>query len=127
MVIPADIAVELGRPSLSSAEVDQWQSWIDQARYLIGKRLGNVAALDQADVDYVVLQAVAAHVRNPEDATQVDVAVDDGRVSKRYATGTGRVTIIDEWWDLLTPDGSGAVGAFTISPYGAPDTCSWRA
>jgi hypothetical protein len=72
-----------------------------------------------------VLQAVAAHIRNPDDATQVDVAVDDGRVSKRYASGTGRVTIIDEWWDMLTPDGSGFQGAFTISPYGAPGTRQW--
>jgi hypothetical protein len=120
-VTPNDIAVELGRPTPTSVESAQWGSWIEQARYLIGKRLGDINILDPADVDYVVLQAVAAHVRRPDDSTQVDIAIDDGRMSKRYESGAGRVTILDEWWDLLTPDGTGYAGAFTIAPAGSVD------
>lgn len=120
-VTPNDVAVELGRPTPTSDQSAQWASWISQALFLIGNRLGDVSMLDPAAVDYVVLQAVAAHVRNPENATQVDVSVDDGSVSKRYASSFGRVTILDEWWDLLTPDGNGYSGAFTIAPFGAVD------
>lgn len=119
-VTPNDIAVELGRPTPTSEQSAQWASWIAQARFLIGARLGSVDGLDAETVDYVVLQAVAAHVRNPENATQVDVSVDDASVSRRYQSGAGRVTILDEWWDLLAPAG-GSSGAFTISPFGVPD------
>ena len=120
-VTPNDVAVELGRPAPMGDQAVQWASWISQALFLIGRRLGNVALLDQEAVDYVVLQAVAAHVRKPEDVTQVDVKIDDGSVTKRYASGSGRVAILDEWWDLMTPDGVGSPGAFTISPAGAVD------
>lgn len=119
-VTPTDIAVELGRtaPDSSSTEYVQWEQWISDALFLIGKRLGEVAALDQPTVDYVVRQAVAAHVRRPDDATQVTVGVDDGNVSKTYRSARGRVEIVDDWWALLAPtDTTGK--AFSISPYGA--------
>lgn len=119
-VTPDDVAVEIGRPTpLSPADEARFQSWIDQALYLIGKRY-TVDSLDAADVDYVVLMAVAAHARNPENSTQVDVSVDDASVSKRYSTSVGRVSIWDDLWDLLDPDVSDD-GAFTISPFGATD------
>src|SRR5690606_30023676 len=105
-VTPADIAVELGRttPESTSTEYAQWEQWIADALYLIGKRPGLVVAdLDPDDVDYVVRQAVSAHVRRPDDATQVAVSVDDGSVSKTYRSSKGRVEIIDDWWALLTP------------------------
>jgi hypothetical protein len=123
MVTPTDIAVELGRTPSQATDV-QWGSWIDQARFLIRSRLGDLSALDQEALDYVTLQAVVRQVRNPEDATQVDVQIDDGRVSKRYSSATGRVSILDEWWALLAPTGANG-GAFTITPYSEPDaTCS---
>jgi hypothetical protein len=121
-VTPSDIAVELGRSAPTPAETEQWSRWIDEARYLIGKRLGNIALLDPADVDYVVLHAVAEHVRQPDSATQVDVAVDDARVSRRYTTGQGRITILDEWWALLDPDLTTASGVGSTQMYGEPDT-----
>lgn len=116
---PDDIAVELGRtaPSQTSLEFAQWESWIADARMLISARLGDLAALDEERLDYVVRQAVAAHVRRPDDATQVAVTVDDGSVSKTYRTSRGRVEIIDDWWTLLSPnDRSGK--AFSIRPGG---------
>ena len=108
-VTPADIAVALGRtaPDLGSTEHDQWAMWVADALMLITARLGDVSLLDQDRLDYVVREAVVAQVRRPDDVTSVDVAVDDGRVSKRYSSGSGRVTIRDEWWALLSPESSG--------------------
>lgn len=121
MITTDDVAVELGRPAPDDAQAEQWQRWIEQALYLIGKRLGDVDLLDQNDVDYVVLQAVVAHVRQPDSATQVDVAVDDGRVSRRYASGAGRVVISDDLWALLDPDLTTASGVGSTQMFGEPD------
>lgn len=126
-VSPANIATALGRtaPAADSPEERQWQMWILDARLLISARLvgegtgkvANLDALDQQKLDYVVREAVVAQVKRPDDATSVDVRVDDGGVSKQYKTGAGRVTIRDEWWDLLSPTDSKA-GAFSIIPSG---------
>jgi hypothetical protein len=120
-VTPTQIAVELGRtaPDASSTEYAQWEQWIADAIYLINKRPGLVFAdLDPADVDYVVRQAVTAHVRRPDDATQVTVAVDDASSSRTYRSSRGRVEIIDEWWALLTPTET-STRAFSINPSGS--------
>lgn len=119
-VTPDDIAVELGRTALDSTtpEYRQWERWIADALMLISARLGDLTALDQTRLDYVVRQAVATHVRRPDDATQVAVAVDDGSVSRTYRSSRGRVEIIDEWWNLLAPvDTTGK--AFSITPHAA--------
>lgn len=118
-VTPDDIAVELGRtaPLPDATEYAQWERWIADALFLIGKRLGDVSLLDQPTVDYVVRQAVATHVRRPDDATQVTVAVDDASSSRTYRSSRGRVEIIDDWWALLSPtDTTGK--AFSITPSG---------
>lgn len=122
MTTPADIAVELGRsaPDNPSAEFSQWEKWIGNAELLIAQRLGDLAALDQDVLTYVVTLAVADHIRRPDSATQVEVAVDDGRVSRRYESSKGRVTILDEWWDLLAPASQSA--AFSTRPGFTPDT-----
>ncbi|MFT3871070.1 MAG: hypothetical protein QM714_00255 [Nocardioides sp.] len=128
MVTPDDIAVELGRPLLDpgTLAIEQWEQWIADARMLIEARLGDLAALNQDRLDYVVRQAVAAHIRHPDDATQVAVSVDDGSVSRSYRSGRGRITILDEWWDLLSPKSNS--GAFSIVPAGSgtchADVCS---
>lgn len=119
-VTPAHIAVELGRtaPDPAEAEYAQWEQWIADARMLISARLGDLTALDQERLDYVVRQAVTAHVRRPDDATQVAVSVDDGNVSRTYRSSRGRVEIIDDWWALLAPvDTTGK--AFSITPSGS--------
>lgn len=139
-VTPVTIAVALGRtaPASSSAEYAQWEMWISDALMLISARLvgdgtGQVASLDdldQAKLDYVVREAVVAQVRRPDDATQVEVRVDDGSVGKTYRTSTGRVAILDIWWDLLSPTDSSS-GAFSIRPFGGgtchADICSANA
>lgn len=122
-VTPADIAVALGRtaPALGSTEHDQWAMWIADALMLIAARLGDPAALDQDRLDYVVREAVVAQVRRPDDSTSVDISVDDGRVSRRYSSGSGRVWIRDEWWALLDPDGAGEGAAFAVDTYAGVD------
>jgi hypothetical protein len=115
-VTPDDIAVALGRTAPTDVEASQWAMWISDALLLIGARLGDVADLDQAKLDYVVREAVVAHIRNPDDATQVAVSVDDASVSRTYRTSSGRVRILDEWWDLLSP--ATASGAFVIDTVG---------
>lgn len=110
-VTSAEIGVALGR-AFTDAEDAQWTLWIDDALMLIEARLGDPAELDQAKLDYVVREAVVAHIRHPDDATQVSVSIDDGSSSRTYRSGKGRVTILDEWWNLLSPDDS--LVAFTI-------------
>jgi len=118
-VTPDDIAVELGRtaPSTTTQEYAQWQRWIADALFLIGRRLGDVTLLDQEALDYVVRQAVATHVRRPDDATQVTVSVDDASSSRTYRSSRGRVEIIDEWWAMLAPTDT-TTRAFSIRPSG---------
>jgi hypothetical protein len=117
-----DVAVALGRPTSSvTAEEDaQWSMWIADALMLIEARLGDSTLLDQARLDFVVREAVKAMVLRPDDATQVDIAVDDGQVSKRYSSSSGRVTILDEWWELLLAEYQSS-GAFSVRPYGESD------
>ena len=110
MAVTVDtIAVALGRtaPDAGTPERAQWEMWIADAVRAIDRRAARLgvdpAMLEAEDVDYVVREAVTDHIRHPDDATQVAVSVDDGSVSRTYKTSRGRVTIIDEWWDLLFP------------------------
>lgn len=104
-VTSATIAVALGRtaPEVDSPTDLQWEMWIEDARMLIEARLGDLTELDQAVLDYVVREAVVMQVRRPDDATQVTVSVDDGSTSRTYRSSSGRVTILDAWWELLSP------------------------
>jgi hypothetical protein len=115
------VALGVADPEAESILALQWQMWIEDAEMLIEDRRRKMApdeALDEAKIDYVVREAVKAHVAKPDDATQVTVSVDDGSTSRTYKSGEGRVTIIDKWWALL-----GLVeeetGAFSIDMVGA--------
>lgn len=107
-ISPDTIAVALGRPPLDndSPSVGQWWLWINDALMLIQSRLDIITTvptpvIGQAKLDYVIREAVVAHARRPDDATQVSTSVDDASVSKTYRSSAGRVTIRDEWWTLL--------------------------
>ena len=119
-VTPSIIAVALGvaAPEPGSITEQQWDLWISDAEMLIEVRRSalGVATIDAAKVDYVVREAVVAHVKKPDDATQVTVSVDDGSTSKSYRSGKGRVTILDEWWVLLGL--TDAKGAFALDMAG---------
>jgi len=116
-VTPNMIAVALGQaaPEPDSIQDQQWSLWIDDAYMLIDTRrlsLDPTIEIDQAKLDYVVRESVVAHVKKPDDATQVTVSVDDASTSRSYRSGKGRVTILDEWWTLLGLTDPG--GAFSL-------------
>ena len=120
-VTPSMLAVALGQtaPEAGSVTEQQWELWIDDAEMLIETRREKLgaAAPGEAKLDYVVREAVVAHIKRPDDATQVTVAVDDGSSSKSYKTGKGRVTILDEWWALLgLVETSGAFSVDMVGP-----------
>lgn len=123
-ITPEDIATELGvpNPASNSATENQWQLWIGDADMLVQLRAEQLSvdaeSIDRVKINYVVRQAVARHVRRPDDATQVTTAIDDGSESKTYRTGAGRVKISDEEWLILgLTDPKGAY-AFDTAPSG---------
>lgn len=130
-VTPTDVATTLGASCPDPLPLEQWDMWIGDALLRItiwAAKNGYTGSLDEAVVDYVVREAVAARAVRPDAATQVEVAVDDGRVVRRYEPSAGQVTILPEWWDLLTPaDSTTGGGAFTVTPYFEPDVSvsSW--
>jgi hypothetical protein len=119
-VTPAMLAVALGQaaPGAGSVTEQQWQMWINDAEMLIESRQATLGAEepDQAKLDYVIREAVVAHIKRPDDATQVTIAVDDGSSSRSYRSGKGRVVVLDEWWVLLGL--TEASGAFSIDMVG---------
>jgi hypothetical protein len=111
-----DVQVALGRSISDDTELAQVQYWLDAAELLIVGRLGDVSELDAAAVRYVETEAVVAKMLNPGGYSSE--SIDD--YTYRLPSETRRVSILDEWWDLLTPAGSSA--AFTITPYGSQET-----
>ena len=120
-----DIAARMGvaTPDSNSPQGKQWVTWIGDAQALIDIRAAALgvdrAALDPELVDRVVALAVVAMARKPDDSTTLDVAVDDGRVSRRWETSTGQVGILDDWWGWLGL--TDVSGAFTVTPHFVPD------
>jgi hypothetical protein len=110
-----DIETALGR-TLTDTEQAQAAQWIADALLLIGHRLGDVADLDQDVLDYVIREAVVARFRNPEGFQSE--TIDD--YTYRLPNETRRVTILDEWWNMLDPD-TGS-GAFSVRPGFEADT-----
>jgi hypothetical protein len=111
----SDIETALGR-TLSDVENAQAVQWIADALLLVGVRLGDPTLLNQTALDYVVREAVVARFRNPEGYQSE--TIDD--YTYRHGTETRRVTILDEWWDLLTPAPGISGGPYIISLGGYP-------
>lgn len=101
-----DVQVTLGR-TFDTAQILQVSAWIEQARIIIGARATRegttLDALDQTILDMVVTEAVAARVKKPDDATQVQVQVDEASVNRTYESSTGQIEILVQWWELLFP------------------------
>lgn len=108
-----DIETALGRP-LTATEQAQTTQWVGDALMLIEARLGDPAALTESAVDYVVREAVVARFRNP-DGYQSE-SIDD--YTYRHASETRRITILPEWWELLSP----AATAYTVRVSSPLDT-----
>lgn len=88
-----------------------WEVWITADVEARAKRLGvPVSSIDPAQLERFKIEAILYRLAHPDDATQVDVQVDDARISKRYQSSTGQLTYLDDWWDWLglTDTGSGS-------------------
>src|SRR5689334_20427403 len=118
-----DVEVELGRPSsdAGSVEFDQWRRWTARARMLIEAGLDDLTLLDQGVLDVGVLLRFAAHAKNPDSATQVDVRIDDAATSRRYTSSSGAIDILDEWWGWLDPELADSAGVGSTQMFGEPD------
>lgn len=116
------VETSLGR-TLTDPERAQVTQWIGDAELIVGARLGDLAALDQAVLAYVVREAVVLKVKRPDGAVKVDVSVDDASTSRTYERSTGQITILDEWWALLSPGADSGAG-FSTRPGFEPDTSS---
>lgn len=124
-VTPSMLAVALGQaaPEPGSITEQQWNLWIDDALMLIDLRvqsLGLVEPIDEAKLDYVVREAVVEHIKKPDNATDVTIAVDDASSTRRYSSGKGRVSILDEWWLLLGLTEPSGAFAFDMAGSGSP-------
>lgn len=117
----ADVAVSLGRPITDPNEVAQVTQWLGDAELQIKTRLGDVSLLDQPILAFVEREAVVARCRNPEGFQSEQI--DDYRYS--LPANTRQVTILDEWWDMLSPGSS--AGVFSARPSFEPDTARWPA
>lgn len=120
-----NIAVALGRPTPTGEQFAQWSYWIGQALRIIDRRATRLgvdpASLDEETLDSVVVRAVVAMVRNPDDATQVSVSVDDGNMARTYRSSDGEVSIKDRWWDELGLLDAQDAGAYSVQATFEPD------
>lgn len=121
-VFASDIGDEIGVTSPTPGQEALWTKWIDWTLALIRQRYPDTSVLDQSVLDMVVTSVVADKAGNPQRVTQVDVAVDDGRVSKRYATSKGILSaILEDWWDTLAPAESRSPDSWSTRPVYQPD------
>lgn len=118
----AALEAELGR-TLTDVETAQAAQRVKGALVIIRGRLGvDLSTLDQDALVYVLSEVLLARTRNP-DGFQSE-SIDD--YTYRHGTETRRVTILPEWWELLSP--ATQSGAFSTRPSFEPDGCrpdSW--
>ena len=122
------IAVALGRPTPTGEKAAQWNYWATEAQRIIHARTARLGvdpdSLDEETLDSVIVRAVVAMVRNPDDATQVSVSVDDGSMARTYRSSDGEVSIRDRWWDELGLLEASPTEAFSIFTAGHATTWS---
>lgn len=107
----AALVAELGR-TLTNVETTQAEQRVKGALVVIRGRLGQalVGVQDDALV-YVLSEILLARSRNPEGYQSE--SIDD--YTYRHGSETRRVTILDEWWDLLRPRAKRA-RAYSVMP-----------
>jgi len=111
-----DVAVALGRPISDAAEIAQVGYWLTGVEIQVKARLGDLTLLDQDVLKYVEVEAVSAKMLNPNGYQSE--TVDD--YTYRFGSESRRVTILDEWWNLLSP--TTGSGTYSIRPYFEPDS-----
>lgn len=130
MIDASNIATALGvaTPASTTLKYKQWTLWISDAQRAIERHREQhqLPEPNFQDRDYVVREAVVAQVRRPDDATRVNISVDDGTTTREYQSSTGRVTIRDEWLELLWPNQLSDVQAYSVRPSFVPDNGLYR-
>ena len=99
-----DVAATLGRPITSSDEIAQVNAWIKGCELKIKARLGNLADLDLDILTYVIGEAVARRVRNPEG--KQNERIDDYSYGLAQEAARAEIYLTDEEWAMLAPSGS---------------------
>lgn len=99
-----DVATSLGRPITDTNEIAQVEQWLADAELLIRLRYPDLTVLDQDALAYVEREAVVLRMRNPEGYQSE--TIDD--YTYRWGSNAGRVTILDEWWQMLAPTSRGS-------------------
>lgn len=108
-VTPTTVAVARGQsaPTSGSVQYLQWEQWIDDALWLIQRRVDSMPtepAIDQKTLDYVIRLAVETRIERPKDGVvQVSATIDDGSASRTYrgSRRTPDVEIEPDWWTML--------------------------
>lgn len=119
-----DVQVRLGRPITSSAEIAQVTAWLTDVEALIKVRIPDLdqrvvtGQIDETIVALVEAQVVVRKVKNPDG--KQNERIDDYSYGLNADSARGDLFLTAEEWALLLPVSVG--GAFTIRPYGAPDT-----
>lgn len=113
----SDVEISLARPITLASEIAQVTQWLNDAEMQIRLRLGDITLLDQDALAFVEREAVILKIRNP-DGKQSE-GIDDYNYRRFEDNARGQVMILDEWWDLLTPNTSSGE-AFSITPSGDP-------
>jgi len=116
-----DVAVALGRPIANIDEQAQVNYWLGAVELQIKARLGDLTVLDVDVLRYVAVEAVTTKMQNP--SGYQSESIDD--YTYRFGSETRRITILPEWWELLSPSGNS--GAFSTRPGFESDSCSYWA
>lgn len=111
-----DVAATLGRPITDETEVAQVNAWISGVETIIRTRLGveRFADLDPDTARFVVSEAVARRVRNPDG--KQNERIDDYSYGLTHDAARADLFLTDDEWALLAPTSS--TGAFSIIPGG---------
>lgn len=120
-----DVSARLGRPITDASEVAQVTAWLADIELIIRSRIPGlddlVDAGNPSDAVVVMVEsnAVIRKIQNPEG--KASERIDDYYYQLDANRAQGDLYLTDVEWGLITPN-SGSGAAFTISPYGAPDT-----
>ena len=99
-----DVATTLGRPITDPDEQNQVIAWISGCELKIRTRLGDIDGLDQDILRYVISEAVARRVRNPEG--KQNERIDDYSYGLSSEAARAEIYLTEDEWAMLAPSGS---------------------
>jgi hypothetical protein len=112
----AAVEAELGR-TLTETETTQATQRVKNALVVIRVRHGaDLSALDQDALVIVLAEVLHGRIEStvPAGVTEDSETIDDYTYRRRFSQASSRVTLLDEWWALLTPRRRGR--AYSVMP-----------